>query len=35
MSTFRNKPVDFKRRVPTRIPTATTTIVPDGATLRE
>ena len=35
MSTFLNRPVDFKTRVPKRIPTATTTIVPEGATLRE
>ena len=34
MSTFRNIPVDFKIRVPTRIPTAMMTIVPDAATLR-
>ena len=35
MSIFPSRPVDFKRRVPVRIPTAITTIVPDGATLRK
>ncbi len=35
MSTFRNMPVDFKTRVPMRIPTVMITIVPDAATLKK
>ena len=35
MSTLRNMPVDFKTRVPIRIPTVMITIVPDAARLRE